>query len=92
MNFKDKDVYIYTLSAQPYIYTLINNRISPYEFNQKIHENSGYEFSYGRYYFYNENIDDNSVYIVKDNDSLISNLKINGFYLEKLKSYIIAYK
>ncbi len=92
LNFKDKDVYIYTLSAQPYIYTLINNRISPYEFNQKIHENSGYEFSYGRYYFYNENIDDNSVYIVKDNDSLISNLKINGFYLEKLKSYIIAYK
>ena len=42
--------------------------------------------------FHMENIDDNSVYIVKDNDSLISNLKINGFYLEKLKSYIIAYK
>ena len=91
-NFKEKDIRIYTKSAQPYIYTLINNRISPYEFNNTLHENHRHEFSYGKYYFYDENIDENSVYIVKDNDNLVNNLLINNFEVENIKSYLIAYK
>ena len=35
--FLDKDIYINTDTVQPYIYTLINNRISPYEFNESRH-------------------------------------------------------
>lgn len=147
LGFKDKDIYIFTSSVQPYIYTLINKRISPYEFNEMIYKNSENGFSYGRYYslcveyedyvefietknkipknklmhnysredasiefkdkysklinhkvkktryyFYNENLRDDVIYIIKDNDSLVTQLSNNNFNIEKLKSYTIVYK
>ena len=88
----DKNVYINTSSSQPYIYTLINDRISPYEFNESLHKQSGDGLSYGKYYFANTYINDDAVYVVKDNDDLIRTLEENDFIIENINSYIVAYK
>lgn len=94
--FNDNDIYVYTSSPEPYIYTLVKNRISPYEFNENLHEGDKSDFSYGRYYFAryyeNEEIYDEAIYLVRDNDNLVDILRDNGFKIEQMKKYFIAFK
>ncbi len=95
--FEKNNIYIYTSSPEPYIYTLVKNRISPYEFNETLHEGHKNDFSYGRYYFgryyyENEELQDNAIYLVRDNDNLVEKLKNNDFKIEQIKKYTIAYK
>ena len=95
--FKDNNIYVYTSSPEPYIYTLVKNRISPYEFNESLHEGHGSDFSYGRYYFArdyyeSEELKDDAIYLVRDNDNLVEKLRNSGFKIEQIKKYFIAYK
>ena len=87
-----KEVYINTTSSQPYIYTLIENKISPYEFNEKINRTSRF-LSYGKYHFEIDRVtNQNAVYIVqKSNEALVEELKIHGYKIHEIKSYILAY-
>ena len=96
-SFKDNNIYVYTSSPEPYIYTLVKNKISPYEFNESLHEGYGSGFSYGRYhfamyYYESEELKDDAVYLVRDNNNLVDTLKNNGFKIEQIKKYFIAYK
>ena len=95
--FKDNNIYVYRSSPEPYIYTLVKNRISPYEFNESLHEGHGSDFSYGRYYFArdyyeSEELKDDAIYLVRDNDNLVEKLRNSGFKIEQIKKYFIAYK
>lgn len=91
-NFEGRNVIINTNSQQPYIYTLMLSRISPYEFKELRHSSVGYDFSYGKYYFYSSKIDKDAVYLVKGYDSFVEILQKNGFKIESRNSYIMAYK
>lgn len=57
-NYQDKDIHVLTSTAEPYIYTLFLNKISPEEFNKSLHEETMYDdlYSYGNYYFRNINL------------------------------------
>lgn len=90
--FANKNVYINTSSQQPYIYTLLYNQTSPYEFNETRHYETGYNMSYGRYYFNSTKIDENAVYILKDKRELVEELADDGFKIGYLNSYVIMYK
>ncbi len=90
--FANKNVYINTSSQQPYIYTLLYNKTSPYEFNEERHYKIGYNMSYGRYYFNSTKIDDNAVYIIKDKRELAETLVGNDFKTRYLNTYAIMYK
>ena len=80
-------------AIQPYIYTLIGNETSPQEFMSTAVIYGGGVWSYGRYVFYNNTIDDNMIYIV-DNDENTKNILLeNGFKVEEYSENIdILYK
>ena len=80
-------------AIQLYIYTLIGNETSPQEFMDTAVIQGGGVWSYGRYVFYNNTIDDNMIYIV-DNDENTKNILLeNGFKVEEYSENIdILYK
>ena len=90
--FEDKYIYVNTTSHQPYIYTLLNDRISPKEFNQNRHYETGYNMSYGRYYFNAGDINENAVYIIKEKPNMLQMLEDRGFTRENFNNYVILYK
>ena len=91
-NFANNNIYINTDAQQPYIYTLMLDRISPYELKESLHDGYKKGCSYGRYYFSNYNINDNAIYILRGNQSFVERLKTKGFVIEMRNSYVIAYK
>lgn len=88
-NFKDKKIDIYTLSAEPYIYVLYLTQMSPYEFNlEKDNANN-----FDKYVFNSTEINENSVYIIKDNGDFVYELVyLNGFSAEQYGNYIVCFK
>lgn len=90
--FINKAIYVNTSSQQPYIYTLLNDKISPQEFNEKRYKETYYKMSYGRYMFNSDNINEEAVYIIKDEKTLLQRLEMLGFTVEYLNNYAIAYK
>lgn len=92
--FDGKKISIRTTAIQPYIYTLIANKTSPYEFNESLVMN-GAVYAYGRYIFYNSNIDDNTVYVIVKTDKdyeFRDKLLEQGFIREEYKNLEILYK
>lgn len=92
--FDNKKINIRTTAIQPYIYTLLANQTSPYEFNKDV-VMSGVVYRYGRYLFYNTNINDDTVYILarmKFNSEFREALLQNGFEKEDYKDLEILYK
>lgn len=89
--YNDKEIYIMTQISQPYIYTLLNDKTSPYDYNQTFEEHDDW-FKYGKYYFYKKEIDEDAVFIVKENDELINNLEKQKFKFEYINNYTVAYK
>ncbi len=86
---KERKVCIWTLSSEPYIYTLYTNPISPYEFNQTRTENNDYD----RFVFQKTDIDDTMVYIIKDNADLVWELsQYHNFCVEQIGNYVLLYK
>ena len=90
--FDGKKVNIRTKAIQPYIYTLIANETSPEEFNENLVVN-GTVYSYGRYLFYNNTIDDNVVYVLEYNEKLKYDLLELDFKAENFnENIVILYK
>ena len=90
--FDGKIVNIRTKAIQPYIYTLIANQTSPEEFAEnRVMKASVY--GYGRYIFFNDNIDENIVYVFEYNEKLKYDLIEKGFAVENYNEDIcIVYK
>lgn len=93
--FKGKKINIKTTAIQPYIYTLIANNTSPYEFNESLNMSNGAIYGYGRYVFYDSNINEDTVYvIVKTPLKYVfrDNLLERGFVREEYENLEILYK
>lgn len=90
--FDGKIINIRTKAIQPYIYTLIANQTSPEEFAEnRVMKASVY--GYGRYIFFNDNINENIVYVFEYNEKLKYDLIEKGFEVEKYNEDIcIVYK
>ena len=90
--FDGKIINIRTKAIQPYIYTLIANQTSPEEFAEnRVMKASVY--GYGRYIFFNDNIDENIVYVFEYNEKLKYDLIEKGFEVENYNEDIcIVYK
>ena len=82
-------------ASQQYIYTLIANKPSPKEFMKtaNINEREGRIFSYGKYIFYNIDINDDTVYAIEKEEWLKQLLLKIGFTKESYNEDIdIFYK
>lgn len=94
-----KDVHVFTSTAEPYIYTLFLNKISPEEFNKGLHISTISDdlYSYNNYYFRNINLDGDEICIVnsrQDNDLYLL-LQNVGFVEDNYtldKEYKVLYK
>jgi len=92
--FEGKKVNIRTTAIQPYIYTLIANQTSPYEF-KKDAIIDGIVYQYGRYIFYKIKIYDDAVYVISKTDfnlELRNVLLARGFEKEEFKDLEILYQ
>lgn len=92
--FDNKIINVRTTAIQPYIYTLIANQTSPYEFNESL-VMDGVVYAYDRYVFYNTTIKENVVYVLVKTDlqyELRDNLLGQGFISEEFKNLEILYK
>lgn len=96
---KNREIHVFTSTAEPYIYTLINNKISPQEFisglNQECLDDDLY--CYNNYYFRNLDVEDEDLCIVnsKEDNDIYLLLKNIGFIEDEYsldKEYKILYK
>lgn len=86
---KDKKVNILTMSLNPYVYTLIVNQPSPYDFAKTRNEKD----EWGKYLFNRQEINEDWVYIIKDYGDFAYDLANNyGFNTEYVGTYVILYK
>ena len=80
-------------AIQPYIYTLIGNKTPPQEFMDTAIIQGGGIWSYGKYVFYNNTIDDNMIYVIESDERTKNVLLEQGFKVEKYNERIdILYK
>ncbi|MCL2860212.1 MAG: glycosyltransferase family 39 protein [Oscillospiraceae bacterium] len=84
---------------QPYIYTLLANKISPYEFASATPNTWSPVISYGRYNFYenSDNInelvqDENAIYIILKSDYMKLNIQNENNNIDEFMDYYIIYK
>lgn len=97
--YEDRDIHIFTSTAEPYIYTLFLNQISPEEFNEKLHKDTLSDdlYSYDNYYFRNITLEGDEICIVNsvsDNDLYLL-LQNVGFIEDKFsqnREYKVLYK
>lgn len=95
--YENENIYFKIKTTQPWAYTLYANEVSPYDFNNTIHEdNSDYwtnTFAYGKYYFdLPEKIEQNSVYVIEGEEEIEKELINNGYNLEEYLEYKIYSK
>lgn len=97
--FNNRDIHILTSTAEPYIYTLFLNKISPEEFNNNLHKDTITDdlYSYNNYYFRNIDLDGDEVCIVNsvsDNELylLLQNVGFSEDDFSKDKEYKVLYK
>lgn len=90
--FQNREIHINTTSDEPYIYTLIANPISPYEFSETLCREGRNIVSYGKYYFNNKEIKDEAIYCIRNDDAFIDELVGYGFNIKNINTYTIAYK
>ena len=84
-----KKVNIMTWLVESYVYTLLVNQPSPYDFFETRQEDR----SWGRYVFNKEEIHEDWIYIIKDNGDYIYTLTTNyGFKCDYVGTYAILYK
>lgn len=97
--YKNKEIHVFNSNAEPYIYTLFLNKISPEEFNKGLHKDTINNdlYSYNNYYFRDLNLDGDEVCIVnstKDNDIylLLQNVGFVEDEFSKDKEYKVLHK
>ncbi len=93
-DFKDKIIYVNDgSSGQTYIYTLLYEKMSPYEFNQTVKIENYLVKSYKNYNFeIPEAIDTNAIYILYKEDKMISELQKNDFQIIDCNNFKVLYK
>lgn len=90
--FDGKKVYIKSGAVQPYIYTLIGNETDPKEFMKDKVMSGTMVFSYGRYIFYNYNINEDTIYVInKKYEDSKEKLLQKGFKFEEFEDLYIFY-
>ena len=91
--FDEKKVNFRVRAIQPYIYTLIGSKTCPQEFKETAVIDRGAIWSYGRYVFYNNEINDDTIYVI-DRDETSKEILVNkGFKVEEYNENIdILYK
>ena len=91
--FDGKTIDILSGAIQPYIYTLIANKTSPEEFAENRVMIKSVVYGYGKYVFYYDDINENVVYVIRNNGKIKQNLLDAGFTMEKFDENIcIMYK
>lgn len=85
---KDRKVNILTTAEKPYIYTLLVNQPSPYDFDKMKNKDN----EWGKYVFNRQEIDNNMVYIIKDYGDFAHKLYLEEFIAEQIGQYILFYK
>ncbi len=97
--YSNREIHILNSNAEPYIYTLILNQISPEEFNKSLHQDTIDDdlYSYGNYYFRNITLEGDEICIVNsvaDNDKylLLKNVGFVDDEFTKNKEYKVLYK
>lgn len=97
--YNNRKIHILNSNAEPYIYTLILNQISPEEFNKSLHESTIGDdlYSYDNYYFRDINLDGDEICIVNsvtDNDKylLLQNVGFIEDEFTKDREYKVLYK
>lgn len=98
MNYSDtlgkKEFYIEeNIVPESYIYPLLLNRANPYEYN-KTKKKNFYKVNKRSYYF-SFDIDenkDNAIYIIRNNQDKIDDLKQNNFKYKQFGNYYVFYK
>ena len=90
--FDGKKINIKTGAVQPHIYTLIGNETNPKEFMKDKVMSGTLVFSYGRYIFYNSNINKETIYVIKNTYiDMIEKLLQEGFKFEEFEDLYIFY-
>lgn len=90
---KKEKIYVENCLNQTYIYTLLATLISPYEFNESVEINNGIVTKYGKYHFeISENIENEAVYVIKNDTNKISQLVNAGFEMEKVGEFNVLWK
>lgn len=85
-------IYVENCLNQTYIYTLVANPISPYEFNQNLKVSSYSVFGYGKYDFQvPQEINKNAVYIIKEDTQKIKQLMENEFKMEQYGDFTVLW-
>lgn len=91
--FDGKKVNFRVMAIQPYIYTLIGSKTSPQEFTETAVIDRGAVCSYRRYMFYNNEINDNTIYVLERDEASKELLLEKGFVIEEYNEDIdILYK
>ncbi len=94
--FEGKKIDIISYAVQSYIYTLLANQESPYDFNATKHEPNTTKGDYGKYYYNYGEIREDMVYAIKyperKNTDFENKLKQAGFKQEEYLGYKIFYQ
>lgn len=85
-------IYVENCLNQTYIYTIIATPISPYEFNENLKTDNGTVVEYGKYKFeLPQEIDEEAVYVIKNDVEKIEQLKEAGFNSEQYGEFIVLW-
>ena len=89
--FDGKKINFRLYAIQPYIYTLIETKISPQEFMNTVVIEDNSVLAYNRYIFYNTEIKDDTIYVIQNDENAKNILMNNGFKVEEYneKIYIV---
>ena len=92
--FQDKTIYVNDYSSgQTYIYTLLYEKINPYEFNQTVKIKDYLVKSYKNYVFeIPEILDEDAVYILYKEDSKMKELQESNFEMIDCHNFKVLYK
>ena len=96
--YEDKKIYFRTYAIQPYIYTLLGNKLSPSEFMSNLDRQVGSIIAYDKYMFrLPKEITDDTIFVIKipecNDENLFEELRNKEFKEEIYKGeYIIFYK
>jgi len=86
------------IMQQQYIYTLLANKISPYEFASKTPITWSPVMAYGRYNFYvnsdymDKLVQEGSIYVIKKRDYLKLNAQNENYNIDEFEDCYIIYK
>lgn len=83
---------ISTNVQQDYIFTLLTNHVSPFDFNNNVVIQDNKVFSYEHYIYDCDELNTDYVYLVSNDDKLIEEAKVNNYNITNIGDYYVLYK